>query len=426
MPFESSRGRNSYLTALCIVLTIGAFLRIPAPIFSGTNAPLHPLEAIHPAPKFDGIGFDEGLYRAYVNSLIAGGLTAYPEIVDHYIEFQKTLPGSILPPVRFLYISSAYLWHQLFGTEALAALRDVASLFSILTLLLSTIFAWRLKGPAFSLGVAALMSFAPTQLHMSQHALVDGFFTFWALVCLWMLWENLRTPGNWARLAAYVFSLCCLVLTKENAFFVFFALFVIMALNRWLAFGLVTRELLLCSILGPLLGLVVLVFLAGGLETLCATYQLSISKNYHLPYAILTGDGPWYRYLVDLLLVSPIVLLLAVGSVFRLDRSQKPELFLFVFIAASYFVMCNVKYGMNLRYANMWDMPLRLLAFGQIVAFCVRLERYRMLILCGAVGLVCAVELRQYVILFVQFPLYELVPEGLLRALHILKSAPVP
>ena len=88
--------------------------------------------------------------------------------------------------------------------------------------------------------------------------------------------------------------------------------------------------------------------------------------------------------------------------------------------------MCNIKYGMNLRYANMWDMPLRFLAFGQIVAFSARLGRYRTLILCGAVGLVCAVELRQYIILFVQFPLYELVPEGLLRALHILKTAPVP
>jgi hypothetical protein len=31
-------------------------------------------------------------------------------------------------------------------------------------------------------------------------------------------------------------------------------------------------------------------------------------------------------------------------------------------------------------------------------------------------------ELRQYIILAVQFPLYELVSEGLLRALHILKS----
>jgi hypothetical protein len=235
----------------------------------------------------------------------------------------------------------------------------------------------------------------------------------------------LRTPGNWPRLAVYVFGLCSLVLTKENAFFVFVALLVIIGVNRWLAFGVVTRELLLCTIVGPLLGFVVLVFLAGGLETLRTTYQLSVSKNYQLIYAILTGDGPWHRYLVDLLLVSPVILLLALGAAFRLDRSQKPELFLFVFIAASYLVMCNIKYGMNLRYANMWDMPLRFLAFGQIVAFCARLQRYRTLILCSAVSLVCAIELRQYIILFVQFPLYELVPEGLLRALHILKSAPV-
>jgi hypothetical protein len=35
---------------------------------------------------------------------------------------------------------------------------------------------------------------------------------------------------------------------------------------------------------------------------------------------------------------------------------------------------------------------------------------------------ICMYELREYVQLCVQFPLYELVPEGLLRALHILKT----
>ena len=128
MAFEPSRNRRFYLAGLCIVLAIGTFLRLPAPIFSGTGAPLRQLETLHPPPRFDGIGFDEGLYRGYVNSLIAGGLTAYPEIVDHYIEVQQNLTGSILPPVRFLYIFSAYLWHQVFGSEALAALYDVASL----------------------------------------------------------------------------------------------------------------------------------------------------------------------------------------------------------------------------------------------------------------------------------------------------------
>ena len=74
----------------------------------------------------------------------------------------------------------------------------------------------------------------------------------------------------------------------------------------------------------------------------------------------------------------------------------------------------------------MWDMPLRFLAFSQLTALVQPFTRYRTALLWAAVALVCAVELRQYLILFVEYPLYELVSEGLLRALQILKSVPAP
>jgi 4-amino-4-deoxy-L-arabinose transferase-like glycosyltransferase len=279
-----------------------------------------------------------------------------------------------------------------------------------------------MRGVGWSLGVTSLVAFAPTQIHMSQHAMIDGFFTFWALLCLWLLWENLRIPGNWRWLVAYAVALALLVLTKENSFFVWCALVAVIVANRWLQFGTVKRELLLATIGGPLLGVVTLVFLAGGFDVLIGTYQLLVNKASRMPYAILTGDGPWYRYLIDLMLVSPVIILLALGSVFRLDRTKKPELYLSIFIAASYLIMCNVKYGMNLRYANMWDMPLRFLAFSSLVILVTPLQRWRNILLGVAVALICVVEMRQYIIFFVQFPLYELVSEGLLRALHILKS----
>ncbi|MEY2500663.1 MAG: hypothetical protein QOI07_997 [Verrucomicrobiota bacterium] len=421
MPVPTSRSRNYYVAALCLILAFGIFLRIPSSVFSGPASPLLFLSALHPAAKFDQLGFDEGLYRKYVSELSVVGLTGYPDIVDRYIEVQKTLTGSILPPLRFLYIFAAYLWHQIFGTEALASLYAVASFFSILTLLLSTAFAWRLKGPDCALAIAALMSVAPTQIHMSQHALVDGFFTFWALLTLWLLWENLQAPRSWNWLGPYVVALALMVLTKENSFFVWVALVALMGANRWLRFGLVTRELLVATVLGPLLGVTVLVFLAGGVGDMIATYQLSISKNYTLKYAILTGDGPWHRYLVDLLLVSPVVLLLAIGGIFRLRRDDRVGWFFAGFIAASYLVMCNVKYGMNLRYANMWDAPLRILAAGAILGLASKLPRYRQVAVIATVTLVCLVEFRQYLVLFVNYPLYELVSEGLLRALKVLK-----
>ena len=417
--FKSHRVRIHILLVVTI-FAIGIFLRLPWEAFS-VGAPLNSIARFHPQPAYDQMGMDEGLYRDYVNALSNDGLSSYPEFVEAYILAQKERPGSILPPVRFLYIFAGYTWHSIFGVESLQALRQTASLFSILTLALSSVFAWRLRGPTWALAVAALMACAPTQLHMSQHAFVDGFFTFWALLVLWLLWENLRAPREWRWLLAYIIALTLLVLTKENSFFVWVGVVVLIVVNHWLRFGIVTRELVVATAVGPLLGVVILGFLAGGLDVLLETYRLSVSKNFALEYAILTGDGPWYRYLVDILLVSPIILMLAVATICRLNRGMKPELFFAVFIAASYVVMCNVKYGMNLRYAIMWDMPLRFLAVSCLMSLVRPLSKHQNAIFGLAVAAICAIELRDYIILAVRFPLYELVSEALLRALHILK-----
>jgi 4-amino-4-deoxy-L-arabinose transferase-like glycosyltransferase len=413
--------RNIEVLLLAIIFVVGIFLRITPHAFS-PGALLHFFAPLHPQPAWDHVGFDEGLYRQYVNGLNKDGLGSYPDMVEGYIDEQSKMAGPILPPVRFLYIFSGYIWDSAFGGETLQCLRQVASLFSILTLALATAFAWRLRGPKWACGIAALMAFAPTQLHMSQHALIDGFFTFWTLLALWLLWENFAVPDDWRRLTGYAISLALLVITKENSFFVWLGIVALILTNHWLQFGTTTRSLLLVTVAGPLLGVVVLVFLSGGLGNLIETYRLLVTKASTAPYAILTGDGPWYRYLVDLLLVSPIILILAIGALFKLNRTMKPELYFAIFIAASYLVMCNVKYGMNLRYANVWDMPLRFLALSCLSALVAPLSRHRSLIFGFAVALIAAFEFHQYIVLAVRYPLYELVTHDLLQALHILKT----
>jgi len=420
---ERDSARTVVLVSLALVLLAGVFLRLPPSLFSDSGA-LHSLAVLHPNPKWHNmqlIGVDENLYRGYVEEVSTKGLAHYPDIVLGYIEKQVKLQGSVLPPVRFLYIFAAYLWHSVFGTEALSSLRCVASFFGILTLGVATLFAWRVRPGAWAVALAALVAFAPTQLHMSQHALADGFFTFWALLTLWLLWENLQAPRKWGWLAGYTISLALLVLIKENSFFVWLAILAVLGANRWLRYGTVTRELIVATALGPVLGVVVLALLAGGFDVLFGTYRLLVSKNLQLPYAIKTGDGPWYRYLVDLLLVSPLILILAIGAIFRIDRTKRFEWFVLMFVGGSYLIMCNVKYGMNLRYANMWDVPLRFLALSAVVSLTNPLRRWRELAFAAIIVVICAFELRQYTILFVDYPLYELVSEGLLRALHILK-----
>lgn len=376
---------------------------------------------IYPSAKYTKLGFDEGIYGEYVVELIKHGVSSYPDLAELYVENQQQMATVVLPPTRFLYIFAGYLWHEVTGANDMVSLRAVSCLFSVLLLFAAGGFVWRLAGPAWALGVFALMSCAPTQIHMAQHGLIDGFFAFWATLCLWLLWENLKRPNDPLRLSLLAVCLALMVLTKENAFFAYVGLVSLLGINKWLRFGTITRSLLLVIVAGPLLGVVGLVTLCGGAQTCYHVYQLVVSKAAVSPYSIATGDGPWYRYLVDLLLISPLTLLLAWGAIIRLRRPDNKEaIYLLTFIAATYAVMCNVRYGMNLRYTNMWDMPMRYLVVG-CLADVTRSFRRREMLVFAAVLLLCAIDLRQYYIFFVQHDLYELVTGALLRAVQILK-----
>ena len=97
--------RKLDLLWLALILAAGVFLRIPADTFTPGGA-LESIQWAHPNPKWTQTGFDEGLYRGYVNSLLAGGIPSYPDIVEQYIEVQKTLtgldPAADAVPLHFL------------------------------------------------------------------------------------------------------------------------------------------------------------------------------------------------------------------------------------------------------------------------------------------------------------------------------------
>lgn len=150
-------------------------------------------------------------------------------------------------------------------------------------------------------------------------------------------------------------------------------------------------------------------------------YQVLVTKAQTLTYAIKTGDGPWHRYLVDMLIVSPLVLLLAIGGFFTQLRKDRSYLFLAAFVGFTYVFMCNVKYAMNLRYTTVWDLPLCALAAAQIGEIAKSFGKRQTLAAALIIAAVCAYGLRQYLLFFADFGLYELVSEGLLRAVKILK-----
>ena len=395
-PDTAGTARRALPVLMIVIFLAGTALRLFAP------------------PDFKPMGHDETLYTSYVDFFAKESIFNYPEVVQNYAATSHK--RAELPPTRFLYIFLACCWRSLTGQASMDSLHAISCLFSILTMPLAAYFAYRLGGAWMGTGVLALVACSPMQIYFSRHALIDGFFAFWGLLSVCLLWENLRRPARPVWLAAYGAGIALMVLTKENAFFVFVAILGILAVNRWMKFGTVTRPLLLCTFGGAFAGAAGVALISGGFDHAIQACLRFVHEVSHLDYAMQTGDGPWYRYLCELLLLSPFVLLLAIGAVFGLARAPANRWFLFCFVAFSYAIMCNVRYGMNLRYTIIWDMPLRYLALWQLAAFCSRFGSRKNAMLAGLVTLLCIFDLCQYHLFFVVHEIYEPIPHAIFRA----------
>ena len=392
---------------------------------------------IVPWTSYRTMAYDESWYRKYLHALDRGGLSAWPDICTAYLEDgqdEKTIAK--VPPLRALFIFGGYAWKRAaFGDAAPADLREedgpsrdpalvslhrVATLFGCLGLVVAWLFGRRLFGEANGLAILALSACSPLLIHTSQHALIDGVYGTCALAALWTLWESMRERAHPAWIAAFGVSFTLLVLSKENALFPATAIGALMIFGRRLGFGQADRRHWFAAIIGGLCAIALLTAAAGGLRTTMDVYLLFIRKVQALPYAHKTGDGPWFRYLVDLMAFTPITLCFALGGAFRSIRDERRAHGLLAFLAVTYVAMCNVRYGMNLRYTTIWDFPLRSLAVLQAAALVDGCARWRLLL--GAIiGILCASDIAQYRYLFVTYRLYELPTEDILRAEKIVK-----
>ena len=241
---------------------------------------------------------------------------------------------------------------------------------------------------------------------MAQHALIDGFFAFWATMCLWLLWENLRKPNDPLRLTLFAVVSRThgshegkMPSSPTSGY-----------LHCWARIAgcdsAPSRAVcLLVTVAGPLTGLVILIFWCGSAELSSRPTGWFVSKA--SVASLCDRDRRW-----------PLVSLpgrsspresadfpARLGAIFRLKFADKPSLYLLTFVVSTYLLMCNIRYGMNLRYTNMWDMPLRYLALGFVSRYHPFRFAAREIFLAIAVLLLCAIDLRQYCIFFVQHDL---------------------
>jgi 4-amino-4-deoxy-L-arabinose transferase-like glycosyltransferase len=368
---------------------------------------------------------DEFLYITNVKMLETVGPYHYPALVQSYVHSQSGMAEVILPPTRCMFIMLGAAWDALFHVGPRMSLRCVAGMFSVFSFLLAGLFAYRLGGTRHGLTVGALMAVAPMELMMAHRELVDGVFAFWALLAVWLLWENLQRPGRLGWLAVYAGSITAMVLTKENAFFAAVGIggiLCVSALAPGLNLGKPTWSTLAATFAGGAAGVLVLICLAGSPGTLIETYRLLVSKAEKMDFAYQSGGGPWYRYIIDIMLVSPTVLLPAIGGIFALRRENRQGIYLLLFMVFSCAVMVNVRNGMNLRYATMWDMPLRFLAAGTLLRMAGGVRRAPVLAAVALVAIVGGADLYHYWLFFVRHDIGEPVTQYLMYATEIVRT----
>jgi 4-amino-4-deoxy-L-arabinose transferase-like glycosyltransferase len=406
MEIPSSRSLTKYsCTLLVVILGAGVFLRA------------------WPSTGSHHIGFDEGIYSTYVGIAQKDGVWHYGNVVRAYVQSQAKHSQAFVPATRIGFLWPASVLAATCHLDPLAALHYVSLFSSILLLLAVAAIGYRLGADSPHLLIlTALMAVAPLQIHLAQRSLIDGYFAFWAILCAWFLWENLQHPERTGWLFAYGVSLFVLVLTKENAAFVFFALVAVLIVLAVFKFGRATLRLVLMSILAPALAVAVLTGLVGGIHDWIAFYSLFVQKSRLLSYPVRFQDGAWYRYIVDFILLSPLVMAFAIGRIFQLERRAVADVFWGLFVGFSFVAMSSVSYGMSLRFAAYWDVPLRWLAASEVIQLTRKLPRVSPVISNTAILLtLVAVDLFQYWRYFMHGGIYDPVSFELLRASRLIK-----
>jgi hypothetical protein len=403
--FALSRRRALILLTMTALLGLGVFLRL------------------YPSAGYRNLGTDEHGYMVFVKQIQAAGIWNYDAVVRVYVERQYQLSEAVVPATRVAFLVPAALCADLFHLRAFTAIHTVAATAGILLLLLSALLAYRLGGTLPMIGMTALVATAPLEIYLCQRAMIDGYFSFWAIAALWLAWENLQRPRHVGWLLSYMLSLTILVLTKETAAFVVFAIFGTLVLNRFLRFGTVSPQLLAATIVGPALAVLILVALIGGLGDWIHFYQMFVTKSRTNFYSVAAQDGPWYRYAIDFALVTPAIVALAIGGVFQLRRDHRAEWFMATFALLALAALSCVKYGISLRYAAFCDIPLIWLACSQVLSLSKRFSIARPAILAASMLLIlCAIGLNQYIRIFVRGGLYDPITSQLVMKLDMYKS----
>jgi len=254
------------------------------------------------------VGHDESVYRFYAQTLGERGWDGLRSVVHEWPDNPGLNKGPL--PYRLFFIVPAMWACRLLGGYTVAHIALLSSLFSIGFIVVTLVLARRWFGPVYGFFIALLMVFSPLAAGLARRGLQDTCFAFVAASSVLLYdrcWKHRRRSDVWllgiALLAGF--------LTKESMAFLypsFFLAGLYYARKGWRG----KVHIAVPFAFAPLIHVAIVSWLSGGLSEALDTYQSYSIMQRQIPYALKYQSGPWFRYLVDMILLSPLAVLLAI------------------------------------------------------------------------------------------------------------------
>lgn len=362
---------------------------------------------------------DEGYYLKYATYVNTNGIDRFPDLFKDYIDNKDNW---LFPnPLRIGFILISAVFVKIFGSTFMSlALLSLASYLAFL--IISFNFTRKYYDEKTSLFFLFLLAFSPLNMAMARRALMDSTANLFYILSIW-LFLDLLNKGNNLKYAIFVIIFSFSILVKETTvllspIFILCMLFYKYSLKR----SINLKDLLSVTIYPyAIVGLAYMSF-AGRFSYIVDTVEIILSSPKTNQYAILYSSGPWFRYLIDFMLLSPWVCILSTGFVFycftlkRVD--SRISYFLIIFVLG--FFVFNM-FTKNIRYIIMLDMPMRLFAILMIKNIVeTKMKNYSTVIIAVIVITISMSDYVNFNDLFVQKGISDPISYHLLRARKII------
>ena len=365
-------------------------------------------------------GFDANLYSLFAKTLAEEGIPGIRLLTERAATDETLGKGPL--PLRIGYVAAAALTGKLLGGFELQNLAWLSFASGIAGVLLGFALLRAFLGPRWSLLGALLLIASPLATALARAALQDAFFAMLTTGCV------LAFHAAWIRpkplaLALLGASLAAALLTKETAAVLYLV---------FLALGLALRREAPCPpklwiplLAAPLVALLSLLGVTGSLSSLAATYAAYYERQGLIEYARIHQQGPWFRYLADLLLVAPVAFLLAAFGLAAspADASARRGRILCALFALPALAALSALPVLNVRFVLPLDVPLRGLAALGIAAISEQIHtkntknpRWRTAALAAVALLALAADARQFARIFGEAKVYDPVTQALIRS----------